>query len=565
MLKNIASKVWTELYPYRQLDPVDRLTFRKRILIENIRRLKSIAIFGGLVNLIIMSTVFATRGTPSLLQPDMVIRGLWDLLVIVFILSVGNPREVVDLRRKHYPIFAGSAALSLLFSSLLSIYISQVHGYSLVHVVNLMLIGCFTFLSVTEFIIILMPNCFYLGYVMATTPSILLMEDVTLINIIATTLFAVMIAKMTLQSRLSNLKYEQELQKQNAQNQQLANLDGLTKIYNRRFLEEELKRLDTPRNLPLTLVMGDVNGLKLTNDAFGHSAGDSLLRKTAEIMETGCRAGDIIARMGGDEFAIILPKTSYEQAAAIVQRIKDAIARERVDFFVFSVSFGWATKQEPGEDLQAVMRKAEEAMYQQKLGDCTSTRNRTRDAILRALNEKTEGEWEHANRVSQLCAQTGTALGLGTKDIEDLRTLGLLHDIGKIALDTKMLDKPGRLSDAERRELRRHVETGYRILSSLNEFAPLANCVLAHHERWDGLGYPQGLKGEDIPLYARILTVADAYDVLTTDRPYRRALTKDAALEEIKKNAGTQFDPNIARVFMDKVMVWKEPRQTAAL
>jgi HD-GYP domain-containing protein (c-di-GMP phosphodiesterase class II) len=154
------------------------------------------------------------------------------------------------------------------------------------------------------------------------------------------------------------------------------------------------------------------------------------------------------------------------------------------------------------------------------------------------------------------------ALGLNNKDIEELRTLGLLHDIGKIALDNEILDKPGRLNDAERREVRRHVETGYRIMSSLNEFAPLANNILTHHERWDGQGYPQGLKGESIPLAARILTVAEAYDVLTTDKPYRQALGKEAALEEIRKNAGTQFDPDIARIFIDKVMLEKDPLQS---
>jgi diguanylate cyclase (GGDEF)-like protein len=562
MLKNSASKLWTELYPYRLLDPVDRFTFRKWILIENIRRLKSIAVFGVLINLIIMGTVLAKSGLSCLLQPDMIIRGLWILLAIVYLVSVGNPREIEDIDRKHYPIFVGAAALSLLFSSLLSTYISMVHGYSLVHVINLMLIGCFIFLSVAEFIVILAPSCLYLGYFMATAPSMLLMEDVTLINITATTLFALLIVKMTLQSKLSNLKYEQELQKQNAINQQLANLDGLTNLYNRRFLEEELKRLDTERNLPLTVVMGDVNGLKLTNDAFGHRAGDSILRKTAKILKTWCRASDIVVRMGGDEFAIILPNTTYDQATAIVQRIREAIASEKVDWLIFSVSFGWATKQEPGEDLQAVMRKAEEDMYQQKLEDSIGVKNRTRDAILRALDEKNERERQHANRVSQLCALTGMALGLNNKDIEELRTLGLLHDIGKIALDNEILDKPGRLNDAERREVRRHVETGYRIMSSLNEFAPLANNILTHHERWDGQGYPQGLKGESIPLAARILTVAEAYDVLTTDKPYRQALGKEAALEEIRKNAGTQFDPDIARIFIDKVMLEKDPLQS---
>lgn len=330
--------------------------------------------------------------------------------------------------------------------------------------------------------------------------------------------------------------------------------DQLTGLYNRRFFEEEKKRLDTPRNLPITLVMADVNGLKLTNDAFGHRVGDELLRKAGEVMKKECRADDIIARIGGDEFCILLPKTSTEEAEGIVRRIRKAIAKEKVGNAVLSISFGWDTKQEPDEDMDMVFKKAEDEMYRYKLSESSSMRYQTMKLIIQALYAKHTREEKHSYRVSQLCGEMGSALGLSLEAIRELRTAGLMHDIGKVTIDDYLLEKSGPLAETERLEINRHVETGYRILSSVAEFAQIAEFVLAHHERWDGWGYPKGLKGEEIPFEARIIAIADAYDAMTTERPYRAALSKDEAIREIRENAGTQFDPAIAQVFIEKVL-----------
>ncbi|MGE5544515.1 MAG: PAS domain S-box protein [Bacillota bacterium] len=330
--------------------------------------------------------------------------------------------------------------------------------------------------------------------------------------------------------------------------------DQLTGLYNRRFFEEEKKRLDTPRNLPITLVMADVNGLKLTNDAFGHSVGDELLRRAAEVIKKELRADDIIARIGGDEFCILLPKTSSREAEGIIKRIRKAVAQEKVGNAVLSISFGWGTKQESGEDMDQVFKRAEDEMYRYKLSESTGMRYQTVKLIIQGLYAKHTREELHSFRVSQLCGEIGSALGLSLEAIRELRTGGLMHDIGKITIDENILEKSGPLTESERLEVNRHVETGYRILSSVNEFAQIAEFVLAHHERWDGWGYPRGLKGEEIPLEARIIAIADAYDAMTTERPYCRALSKEEAIRELRENAGSQFDPVITQVFIEKVL-----------
>ncbi|MFZ5975680.1 MAG: HD domain-containing phosphohydrolase [Bacillota bacterium] len=330
--------------------------------------------------------------------------------------------------------------------------------------------------------------------------------------------------------------------------------DQLTGLYNRRFYEEELRRLDNRRNLPLSVVMGDVNGLKLTNDAFGHAVGDRLLQKAAEIMKATCRQDDIIARYGGDEFIIVLPKTSVEEAEEIVNRIRAAISNVEIDSVMLSISFGWDVKVNEHEDISDILKKAEDYMYTCKLFESPSMRGQTVYTIINTLHEKNMREKQHSERVSKLCEMIGYAMALSEKGINEIRTAGLLHDIGKIAISEQVLNKSGKLTDDEWDEIKRHPEIGYRILSAVNDMTELAEHILSHHEHWDGTGYPKGLSGEKIPLHSRIIAVADAYDAMTSERPYREALTEEEAVREIIENAGTQFDPKIARLFVEKVL-----------
>ncbi len=330
--------------------------------------------------------------------------------------------------------------------------------------------------------------------------------------------------------------------------------DLLTGLYNRRFFEEELKRLDTERNLPISIIMADVNGLKLFNDAFGHAEGDKLLVKAAEIISKELREDEIVARLGGDELVILLPGTDSEEARSIVKRIRASISNIRLKSIELSISFGWDTKNSADQDMNDILKNAEDYMYRNKLFESPNIREKRIKAIINSFYENNSEEEQHSKRVSSLCEATGAAMGMAGAALKELRTLGLLHDIGKIAIDNSILNKPDRLTKEEWNEIKRHPEIGYRILSSVNDMAELAEFILAHHERWDGKGYPKGIKGPDIPLQARIAAVADAYDAMTSKSAYRDPLPESVAVDELEKYAGTQFDPEIVQVFINKVI-----------
>lgn len=330
--------------------------------------------------------------------------------------------------------------------------------------------------------------------------------------------------------------------------------DVLTGLYNRRFYEEEIKRLNTERNLPISIIMGDVNGLKLANDAFGHSTGDLLLQKAALAIQSACRADDLVARWGGDEFIILLPRTGIEEAEEVVKRIKKTYFDVHVNAIRLSISFGWDTKTKTHEDILKVLKSAEDQMYKHKVVENEGLRGNTINTIINTLHEKNQREEQHSQRVSEICQKIGRALGFSSLEISKLKVVGLLHDIGKIAIEEGILNKPGKLTEDEWNVIRRHPDIGYRILSSSHEMSELADGILAHHERWDGTGYPKGLKGQEIPKVARIIALADSYDAMTSERPYRNALSEEQVLAEILNNAGTQFDPEITKIFIEQVL-----------
>lgn len=332
--------------------------------------------------------------------------------------------------------------------------------------------------------------------------------------------------------------------------------DPLTGLYNRFFFQEELKRLDVPRQLPLSIIMGDVNNLKLVNDAFGHETGDELLRRMASILMSACRKEDVITRWGGDEFLILLPRTPASAAREIVERIRHLCredSKKDVPYIPLSISLGYATKEKSEEDIRGVLNEAESRMYRNKLVESRSARSVLIVSLERSLWEISEETEVHSQRLKDIALKMGTMLGLSTTELDALELLARLHDLGKLGVARSILTKPGPLDEKEWEEIKRHPEIGYRIAQASPELLPVAEGILTHHERFDGSGYPQGLKGEEIPLIARIIAIVDAFDAMTSTRPYRRSLTREEAFREIRKNAGTQFDPFLVEVFF-KVM-----------
>ncbi|MEI6131207.1 MAG: HD domain-containing phosphohydrolase [Bacillota bacterium] len=330
--------------------------------------------------------------------------------------------------------------------------------------------------------------------------------------------------------------------------------DQLTGLKNRRFFDNEAFKLNEEKYMPLSLIMIDVNGLKLTNDAFGHKQGDKILEKIAGILSNVCRKEDVVARIGGDEFIILLPQADSIYSNNIIDRINDGISKEKVNNVTLSVSLGYSVKTQVSEDIDEVFKNAEDAMYRHKLSESMSMRSKTIELIMNTLYEKSPREQLHSKRVSKYCEKFAQAMNFHMDDVNHLRTAGLMHDIGKIGVDETLLNKPSTLTGKEWDEIKRHPEIGFRILSSVNEFSEIADFVLAHHERWNGGGYPKGLIGNKIPLQSRMISIVDSYDAMTSERAYMSNLTQDEAIAELKFWAGQQFDPELVKIFVEEVL-----------
>ena len=240
----------------------------------------------------------------------------------------------------------------------------------------------------------------------------------------------------------------------------------------------------------------------------------------AEGFKSECRADDIIARVGGDEFVILLPKTDLTAVENLAKRIRETVEQKKVMGINVSVSFGWDTKATGEQPVSELMQNAEDSMYQKKIFESTSRQSAVLKSIMNTLLVKSPREEEHSVRVSNLCESIARAYGLGEDKVNEIKTAGALHDIGKIAVDERVLNKTSRLTREERVQIENHPEMGYRLLSTSSEYIGIAGSVLAHHEWWDGSGYPKGIKGEQIPWMARVIALADAYDAMTSNRPY---------------------------------------------
>src|SRR3954465_13307881 len=359
-----------------------------------------------------------------------------------------------------------------------------------------------------------------------------------------------------------------------------ARTDALTGLLNRRGFQE-LMEVETERALrssrPLSIIVGDLDHFKHLNDRFGHAAGDLALRRFGEIASSASRRIDAVARIGGEEFALLLPDTEQHAAYLLAERLRRAVKEPGVDGELPSVSFGVATIPSHAADAEALMHAPHQPLYAAKAmgrdrsviynpevlasvlgGDLDPVAgNEHLSAVLvlaETLDLRDSGTASHSQTVGRLSALIAKSLGFADPAVERIRLAGMLHDIGKIGIPDWILHKPGKLDDAEWAEIRKHPEMGARIAASA-KLHDIREWILGPHERVDGRGYPAGLPASEIPVEARILAVADAYEAMTSDRVYRRAMPTADAERELRDQSAAQFDAQVVDALLGAIAV----------
>ena len=332
--------------------------------------------------------------------------------------------------------------------------------------------------------------------------------------------------------------------------------DALTQLYNRNYFEEEMKRLDRRRAGAVAIVVFDLDGLKMVNDTLGHEQGDRMLVVAARVLRGAFRVGDVVARIGGDEFAALVEDASEKLLGQIRERIRLATEqanRQQPDEVALpvSLSMGYALSSGLDTPMRELFRQADNSMYREKLNRGQSARNSIVQTVMKMLKARDFLTENHSDRLQYLVTQLAERRGLSPERIADLCLLAQFHDLGKVGIPDRILMKPGPLNADEMAEMQKHCEIGHRISLALPELESISEWILKHHEWWNGEGYPLGIAGAKIPLECRILAIADAYDAMTNDRPYRPAMSHQAALDELLQCGGTQFDPELVRLFAE--------------
>ncbi|MFW5987957.1 MAG: diguanylate cyclase [bacterium] len=326
--------------------------------------------------------------------------------------------------------------------------------------------------------------------------------------------------------------------------------DQLTGLFNRNYFMEEIKRLDSSRQLPITLIMVDINNLKLINDIFGHDKGDQLIKKTANILAKNIRESDILARIGGDEFAVLLPHTTLKKGEEIISRIKNICANSEIMNIEISIALGAASKEKMDQKINDVFKLADDNMYQDKSSISRISRKKIISSLKKNLTENTNESQNHIEELEELALKIANKLNFNAEQKTRMLLLAQFHDIGKISVSDDLFEKDESSNRKEIEKLYYHCEYGYRISHSLPEISTIAEEILSHHENWDGSGYPNGLKGKEIPLLARVITVLHSY-LEYKQAAANRQNSKKEVIKALKAGAGTSFDPRIVELFID--------------
>lgn len=328
--------------------------------------------------------------------------------------------------------------------------------------------------------------------------------------------------------------------------------DQLTGLYNRHYLEEEIQRINTKRQLPISVIIADLNNLKKVNDNYGHQKGDQLLQKAAELIKTSCRDEEIIARMGGDEFIILLPQTSQAAAEIIKERIINNFKNHKLEEEIpLSIALGIASKNKESESFEAIITKAEEGMYINKLQSKSDQGRNILASIMENLQEKSDESSCHIEGVQKYSLMLAEKLELSKAEIDKLKMAAHYHDIGKIIIPEKTYNKAEKLSAKDWEKIKMHPDLGAKIISWTEMYEDLGEAIKYHHEKWDGSGYPAGIAGDNIPLFPRIISIADAFEVMISGRVYKKKMSLIEAVKELQRCAGTQFDPELVEIFIE--------------
>lgn len=352
-------------------------------------------------------------------------------------------------------------------------------------------------------------------------------------EVIGVTVFSVEISDMIRQQ--NELKY-------------ISYHDSLTGLYNRRYFDEMVDKYFKEKR-DVSLIFFDINGLKVINDSFGHLEGDRLIIEISKKLKKHQPKNSHLFRIGGDEFILLIENDNWLESINLANKIKENVSKLKIRNINLSVSYGVSTTKD--RTIYEAISDSENRMNRNKLIERTSHRGHNIKALLETLNIVSGFEKEHSKRVEYYVEVIADELNLSETMIGLLKTIAMLHDVGKIGISKELLNKPGKLTEQEFDEIKRHPIIGYRLLSAVPEYSEIAYDVLSHHERYDGLGYPNGLKGKDIPFRARVISVADAYDAMISKRPYKKPLSKKEAILELINNKGTQFDPEIVDAFIN--------------
>jgi diguanylate cyclase (GGDEF)-like protein/PAS domain S-box-containing protein len=330
--------------------------------------------------------------------------------------------------------------------------------------------------------------------------------------------------------------------------------DPLTGLNNRRFLEAAGRNLDRNGILPVAVVVVKIDGIQMVKETFGHKMSDALLVSLSRMLTDNLKDKDkdVLAIIGEDEFCILMPEAGSGQVSDYIRHVRTQLKKSREEIFsntnLITVYFGYDIKKQADETIASAIQKARKNMYDPDTDLCVHTFPKVVSRHQTFSFPKDRGF-----RMVRWCRKVGQRLNLDPADMNRLELLALIQNIGLALVSSYILYKADRLTQTEWEMIKKHPEAGYRIALSSPELSDVAEEVLYHHEWWNGDGYPKGLKGEEIPLLSRIIAVIDAFDAMISDRPYRPALTKEEALEELRKNAGIRFDPRIVKIFFEAI------------